>query len=67
MKDASAQNNFKLKLGDKMRIIYDNIPQQKKRSNQSNEHYVIDSVNCNSYMDSYYNCQKLVNDSSDQF
>ena len=69
-----AQDHFKLKVGDKVRIVYDNKPLQKKRTNLSKEHYVIDSVDGNGYiikaMDesvAYYPRHKLVKDSSGPF
>ena len=72
--DVRAQDHFKLKVGDKVRIVYGNKPLQKKRTNLPKEHYVIDSVDGNGYiikaMDesvAYYPRHKQVKDSSDSF
>ena len=65
------QNDYKLKIGDKVRIVYDNKPLQKKRTNLSKEHYIIDSIEGNGYVIkakdesiAYYPRHKLVKDNS---
>ena len=69
-----AQDDYKLKVGDKVRIVYDNKPLQKKRTNLSKEHYIIDSIEGNGYVIkskdesiAYYPRHKLVKDSSGPF
>ena len=65
------QDDYSLKVGDKVRIVYDNKPLQKKRTNLSKEHYIIDSIDGNGYIIkardesiAYYPRHKLVKDSS---
>ena len=65
------QKDYTLKVGDKVRIVYDNQPLVKKRTNLSKEHYIIDSLDGNGYIIkakdesiAYYPRHKLVKDSS---